>query len=54
MLDKLVHHLGIHVCKHPKESLATALTIVKAVATAAPYIAGAVVVIGVVAYLAKD
>ena len=54
MLDKLVHHLGIHVCKHPKESLATALTIMQALAPVALYIAGAAVVVGTVAYLVKD
>lgn len=53
MFEKLVHHLGIHVCKHPKESLATVITIGKAVAPVAPYIAGAAIVIGAVVYLTK-
>lgn len=58
MLEKVVHHIGIHVVKHPKESLATVVTAGKAVAplalAAAPYVLGVAAVAGIIYLVTKD
>ena len=51
MFEKLIHHLGVHACQHPKETLATVMTIGKAVAPIAPYIAGAAAALALIVYL---
>lgn len=58
MFEKLVHHVGIHVAKHPKESLAAVVTAGKAVApfalAAAPYVLGAAAVAGIIYLVTKN
>lgn len=58
MYEKLVHHIGIHIAKHPKESLAAVVTAGKAVApfalAAAPYVLGAAAVVGIICLVTED
>ena len=57
MLNELVKHVGIHISQHPKEALATALTVGKAAApvviAAAPFVAGAAIIGGIVYVICK-
>lgn len=58
MFKELAHHVGVHIAKHPKETLATALAVGKAAApvviAAAPYVAGAALIGGVIYAICKD
>ena len=54
MFEKLIHHLGVHACQHPKETLATVMTIGKAVPPIAPYIAGAAAALALIVYLSSE
>jgi hypothetical protein len=58
MFKELAHHVGVHIAQHPKEALATALTVGKAatpvVIAAAPYVAGAAIIGGIIYAICKD
>lgn len=52
MFKEVIHHVGVHIAQHPKETAATVLAAGKAAApvlvATAPYVLGAAAVVGII------
>lgn len=52
MIEKFIHHVGIHAAQHPKEAIGAVVAAGKVVApiaiAAAPYVAGAAIIGGLI------
>lgn len=57
MIEKFIHHVGIHAAQHPKETMGAALALGKTLApvaiAAAPYVAGAAIIGGAIYGISK-